>query len=76
MSKNKVENNTERLIIYGVYSHTLADYISYYKNEEDAVKVLESRVYENTKIDYNRNVLITTDEEEYVIMAVHPIVVN
>lgn len=65
----------DRLIIHGVYSHILKDYLCYYKNEGDAVKMLEERVYENTVVDYDRNVLITSDENAKVIMAVHPIVV-
>lgn len=64
----------DRLIIYGVYSHMIKDYLSYYKNIEDAIKVLEERAYEYTKIDYKRNVLL--DREKNVIISVHPIVVN
>jgi hypothetical protein len=71
-----MQSNKERLIIYGVYSHRLDTYLSYYKNVEDAVKVLEGRVDLNSKIDYERNVLILIDDTDYVIMAVHPIVVN
>lgn len=64
----------KRMIIYGVYSHIIKDYLSYYKNIEDAIKVLEERSYEYTVINYERNVLL--DSENYVIIAVHPIVVN
>lgn len=63
-----------RLIIYGVYSHIIKDYLSYYKNIEDAIKILEERSYEYTVIDYKRNVLL--DRENHVIIAVHPIVVQ
>ena len=66
----------DRLIIYGVYSHILKDYLCYYKNEGDAVKMLEERVYENTVVDYDRNVLTTCCNIKKVIMAVHPIVVQ
>lgn len=64
----------DRLIIYGVYSHIIKDYLSYYKNIEDAIKILEERSYEYTVIDYKRNVLL--DREGHVIIAVHSIVVN
>lgn len=66
----------DRLIIYGVYSHILKDYLCYYKNEVDAVKMLEERVYQDTSIDYSRNILITSDENKKVIMAIHPIMVQ
>jgi len=71
-----MRNNEERLIIYGVYSHMIDTYLSYYKSLDDALKVLESRITEYSKVDYKRNILILMDDSHHVIMAVHPIVVN
>lgn len=70
-----MEIDNDRTIIYGVYSYLINDYLIYYRNISDAIKLLEDRIYENTTLDYSRSVLID-DESGDVLIAVHPIVLH